>query len=114
MVNILAFVNRPPWKIKAVIIAIFRIPAFVFLLLGAFIRGFSHARRDTGMVLLSASALSALVILSFFCVWASPDMARYFSAETFHFFSDTVSGILYLSLYVLTGFGLLFMPRQRA
>ena len=66
VVNILAFVNQPPWHIKAVIIAIFSIPAFVFLLLGAFIRGFSHARRDTGIVLLSASALSALVMLSFF------------------------------------------------
>ena len=38
---------------------------------------------------ISTLVLSALVILSFFCVWASPDMARYFSAETFHFFSDT-------------------------
>ena len=98
VVNILAFFNEPPWKIKAVIIAIFSIPAFVFLPLGAFIRGFSHARRDTGIVLLSASTPSALVILSFFCVWASPDMARYFSAGTFRFFSDTGSGILCLSL----------------
>jgi hypothetical protein len=55
--------------------------------------------------------LPALVILSFFCVWASPDIARFFSAETFHFFSDIVSGILCFSLYVLIGFGLLFMPR---
>jgi hypothetical protein len=35
MVNILAFVNQPPWHIKAVIIAVFSIPAVVFLLLGA-------------------------------------------------------------------------------
>jgi hypothetical protein len=105
VVNILAFVNQPPWHIKAVIIAVFSIPAFVFLLLGAFIRGFSHARRDTGIVLLSASALSALAMLSFFCAWASPDMARHFSADTFHFFSDTVFGIVCLSLYVLIGFG---------
>ena len=112
--NILAFVNEPPWHIKAVIIAIFSIPAIVFLLLGAFIRGFSHARRDAGIVLLSASALSALAMLSFFCVWASPDRARYFSADTFHFFSDTVPGIVCLGLYVLVGFGLLFMPRQSA
>jgi len=112
--NILALVNQPPWHIKAVIIAIFSIPAFVFLLLGPFIRGFSHARRDTGIVLLSAAALSAFVMLSFFCAWASLDMARYFSAETFHFFSDTGSGVLCLSLYVLIRFGLLFMPRQSA
>jgi hypothetical protein len=76
VVNILAFVNQPPWHIKAVIIAVFSIPAVVFLLLGAFFRGFSHTRRDVGIVLLSASALSALAMLSFFCVWASPDMAR--------------------------------------
>jgi hypothetical protein len=32
--NILAFVSQPPWHIKAVIIAVFSIPAVVFLLLG--------------------------------------------------------------------------------
>jgi hypothetical protein len=114
VVNILAFVNQPPWHIKAVIIAVFSIPAAVFLLLGAFFRGFSHTQRDTGIVLLSASALSALAMLSFFCAWASPDIARYFSAGTFRFFSDTVSGIVCLSLYVLIGFGLLFIRRQSA
>jgi len=51
-------------------------------------------RRDTGIVLLNAAALCALAMLSFFCVWASPDMARYFAADTFQFFSDTVSGIV--------------------
>jgi hypothetical protein len=96
VVNILAFVNQPPWHIKAVIIAIFSIPAFVFLLLGAFIRGFSHARRDTGIVLLSASALSALAMLSFFCAWASPDMARHFPQT--HFISLAT---LYLVLFAL-------------
>jgi hypothetical protein len=37
VVDILAFVNQPPWHIKPVIIAVFSIPAAVFLLLGAFI-----------------------------------------------------------------------------
>jgi len=36
VVNNLAFVNQPPWHIKAVIIAVFSIPAVVFLLLAAF------------------------------------------------------------------------------
>jgi hypothetical protein len=83
VVNNLAFVNQPPWHIKAVIIAVFSIPAVVFLLLGAFCRGFSHTRCDTGIVLLSASALSALATLSFFCVSASPDMASIFPQTYF-------------------------------
>jgi hypothetical protein len=41
MVNILGFVNQPPWHIKAVIIAVFSIRAVVFLPLGAIFRGFS-------------------------------------------------------------------------
>ena len=97
MVNNLAFVNQPPWHIKAVIIAVFSFPAVVFLLLGAFLRGFSHTRRDTGIVLLSASALSALAMLSFFCVWASPGMTRYFFAETYFISLAT----LYLVLFTL-------------
>jgi hypothetical protein len=43
-------------------------------------------------------------------------MAKFFSADIFHFFSDTVSGILCLSLYVLIGFGLVesqFCEQQR-
>jgi hypothetical protein len=66
VVNILVF---QPTSVahKAVIIAVFGIPAVAFLLLGAFFRGFSHTRRDTGIVLLSASALSALAMHSFFC-----------------------------------------------
>jgi hypothetical protein len=91
---------------KLVIIAVFRIPAIGFLLLGAFFRGFSHVRRDGGIVLLSASAVAALVILSFVCAWASPEMRKYFSAETFRFFSDIASGIACLGLYVLIGFSL--------
>jgi hypothetical protein len=114
VVNNLAFVNQPPWHIKAIIIAVFSIPAVVFLLLGAFFRGFSHTQRDTGIVLLSASALSALAMLWFFCAWASADIARYFSADTFRFFSDTVPRIVCLGLYVLIGFGLLFIPHQGA
>jgi len=41
-------------------------------------------------------------------------MAMYFSADIFHFFSDTVSGIVRLSFYVLIGSGLLFIPHQSA
>jgi hypothetical protein len=70
---------------------VFSIPAVVFLLLGAFFRGFSHTRRDTGIVLLSASALSALAMLSFFCAWASPDMAGIFPQR--HFISLATQAI---------------------
>jgi hypothetical protein len=113
-VNNLGLVNQPPWHIKAVIIAVFSIPAVIFLLLGAFFRGFSHTRRDTGIVLLSASAFSALAMLSFFCVWAFSRHGEAFFCRHISFFSDTVSGIVCLSLYVLIGFALLFIPHQSA
>jgi hypothetical protein len=49
VVNILAFVSQPPRHIKTVIIAVFSIPAVVFLLLGAFFRGFSRTPRGNSV-----------------------------------------------------------------
>lgn len=53
--NILAFINQPAWPVKFVIIAVFAIPAVVFLLIGISCRGFDKLRRDLGIVLLSAA-----------------------------------------------------------
>jgi hypothetical protein len=50
--------------------------------------------------LLSASALSALAMLSFFCVWASPDMTRYFSAETYFISLATLYLVSFASAFM--------------
>ena len=92
VVNILAFVNQPPFRTKSVIVGVFSIPAIAFLLLGTYFRGFRQVRRDTVVVLLSASAVAALVVLSTVCILASPETAKYFSPETLRFFSDITSG----------------------
>lgn len=48
-------------------------------------RGFQHARRDTGIVLLSAFAGAALVILFVVCMLASLETAKYFLPTHFGF-----------------------------
>jgi hypothetical protein len=105
-VNLVAFINQPAWPIKTIVIAVFGIPAIVFLLIGVFCHGFNKFRRDLGIVLLSAAGMTALVILSFICMLAPPDMLRMFSA--------VLSGVVCLSLYIVLGLGLLFTLRKRA
>jgi hypothetical protein len=84
----------------------------LFLLVGAFFREFSNVRRDIAVVLLSASAITAFMLLSLFCTWATPEMKTYLPLKNFQFFSDVGSGITCLTLYVAIGLGLLLIFRK--
>jgi hypothetical protein len=111
--NLVAFVNQPAWLIKTIVLAVFGIPAIVFLLIGVFCHGFDKFRRDLGIVLLSAAGMTALVVLSFICMLASPDIAKSFPPDMLQMFSAVLSGVACLSLYIVLGLGLLFTLRKR-
>lgn len=110
--NILAFINEPLWPIKTVIIAVFAVPAVLFLLLGAWCRGFDKFRRDLGIILLATAGYVCFTILLFFCMLKSPEILRQMPPDFFHMFGDILSGVLCVSLYVLLGLGLLLVPRK--
>ncbi len=113
-VNLVAFVNQPVWPIKTVIIAVFGIPAIVFFLIGVFCRGFDKFQCDLGIVLLSAAAMSALVILSFICMLASPDIVKSLPPDSTKMFGAVLSGFLCLVLYLLAGLGLVLTSQKQA
>jgi hypothetical protein len=112
-VNIVAFVNQPLWPIKSTIILVFAVPAILFSVIGSFCRGFGHFQRDLGIVLLSAAANSILVILSFVCMFASPELAKSLPPDTLQMFSAITFGAASLALYIFIGLGLLLMSRKK-
>ena len=111
--NLIAFINQPVWPVKTVIFAVFVTPALVFLLVGFFCRGFNNVRRDLGIVLLSAAGTAAFVVISFVCMWKSPDLAKQLPPNFFQLFGDFFSGVLCFSLYVALGLALLLTSRKR-
>ncbi len=110
--NLLAFINQPAWPVKVIIIAMFAVPAIVFLIIAAFCRGFDKVRRDLGIVLLSAAGMSGLLILFFVCMMASPDIAKFFPPDGIQMFSAVLSGFACLALYLLVGLGLVLTRRK--
>jgi len=112
--NMLAFFNQPAWPIKTIIVATFAAPAIVFFLIGAFCRGFDRIRRDLGIVLLSVAGTTALTILSFICMLASPDIAKSLPPDFTKMFGAVFSGFACLAIYVVVGMGLLLTSRKRA
>ena len=112
-VNLLAFLNQSVWPIKTVVVAVFSIPAIVFLLIGAFCDGFHKFWRDLGIVLLSAAAMSALVILSFICILTSPDIAKSLPPDFTKMFSAVFSGFTCLAFYAFAGLALVLTSQGR-
>ena len=111
-VNLLAFLNQPIWPIKTTIIVVFAVPAVVFLIIAVLCRGIDRFRRDLGIVLLATTGNNLLVIVSFICMLASPDIAKSLPPDFTKMFSAVFSGVACLTLYALIGGGLIFASRK--
>jgi hypothetical protein len=114
MVGLLALVNEGPRSTKFIIVAVFSVPAFLFLLPGLDRRGGAHARRNIGIVLLGAAGASLLVIVQVALMLKDPQTAPLMRPDTVRFFSDYVSGAVCLALYLGVGLVLVLSSRQRA
>jgi hypothetical protein len=111
MVSLLSLVNEGPGTTKAIIVAIFSIPAFLFLIPGVDPRGGAYVRRNIGIVLLSATAVSLLVIVQFALMVRDPATAKYIRPDTLQFFGDYKSGAICLAIYTVAGLVLLRTSR---
>lgn len=88
--NLLAFINiaavktttTPPAWLKLLIVGIFAAPALIALLIGLAITRFQQWKRDTAIVLLSASGLTSFVALTVICIFMSPDAKKYLPPDS--------------------------------
>ncbi len=111
-VCLLAFINQPLWPVKLTAMGIFLVPLVLFLLIAAWCRGFRQMGRELGIVLLSASGLSLMVVLTVVCIYASPETAKRMPPNGREMFSAIWSGVGCLVFYI--GFGLILVLRRRS
>lgn len=108
-----SFVNRPPLIAKVVILSLFAVLASAFLLAGLVVSRFTMWKRDIGIVLVSASLLTAFIVLTFVCMLATPEIRPQFPDEQLAFFSDYRTGGSVIALMGLGGAALIWSSAAR-
>lgn len=100
---LIGFINQPPYFIKIAIMSGFAIPGLIAIVAGLAIGRFQTWKRDVGIVLLTASGLTALVAFSVFCLFLSSEFKEFFPDIKIVFFNDYLTGLSYTILFALTG-----------
>ena len=108
-----SFVNRPPLIAKVVILSVFAVLASIFLVAGLVASRFTMWKRDIGIVLVSASLLTASIVLTFVCMLATPEIRPKFPDEQLAFFSDYRTGGSVIALMGLGGAALIWKSAAR-
>jgi len=98
---------------KVTIMAIFSVPALVFLFLGLWRRPVGTRRRAAGITLLSTAGWMVFLAYYLWSMMTSPEMAKFMKPETRAAFSDYLWGGCWMALYALVGGGLLWFSRGK-
>lgn len=93
MTLLLSFVSDPAAG-KGGVMAVFAAMGAAFLLLGLGASGFTHWRRDVGVVLVSVALFMAFLVLTVACMLATPEVIEQIPDHKFGFFSDYWTGAL--------------------
>lgn len=115
-VCVLAFVNEPPVLTKFAIMGGFCIPALIALGIGLACARLQNWKRDVGIVIISAAALTAFMVLTMACLFLSPEFKEFFpdNTITMDFFSDYVSGISCMAILGTAGILLIRNSKKNA
>ena len=110
IVCMLAFVRGPSAAAKWGLVAVFLVPALAALAGGLALSRFQQWRRDTGIVLLGAAALTAFIALTMACILMTPELQVLMGPDTPALFGDHTAGAAILGGLALAGVAL--MPRH--
>ena len=114
MVSLLAFVSEPPTGVKLGILIGFSVPAVVALCGGLALTRFRNWKRDTGIVLLSASGFTAFLIFTFACLLMTEEFRRMMKPDTLTFFSDYLTGGVVIVGLAILGWILVKADKRKA
>ena len=92
---LVAFISFPQGAIKWVIVSVFAAIGAALLLGGLALKRFRNWKRDTGLVLLSACGVTAMVALCMVCIFLDDELVKAFSAqqmESLAMFNDYAGG----------------------
>jgi Mn2+/Fe2+ NRAMP family transporter len=103
MVSLLGFVNEPPAGTKWLLMLIFIIPAVTALCIGLALKGFRNWRKNTGIILISASLLTIFIAFTIACLMLTEEFRQMMKPDTLAFFSDYMTGIAVILGFVIIG-----------
>ena len=90
--SLLGFTNEPLTGVKWGIMIGFSVMAVVALCGALALTRFRNWRRDTGIVLLSASGFTVFLIFTFICLLMTEEFRKMMRPDTLAFFSDYLTG----------------------
>jgi hypothetical protein len=101
--SLLCFINDSTiGVVKWWIVLGFTIPALIALCGGLALKGFQNWQKNTGIVLLSSSGVTAFMLFTFACMLMSEELRMMMKLDALTFFSDYLSGgIVVVGLAVL-------------
>lgn len=104
MVCLMGFTNVPgKTGAKLFTLIIFFIPAIITHLTGSAINSFRNWKKDTGIVLISATGLTIFNIFTIACVHMSEDFREMMSPYSLVHFNDYLSGSVIMVPFVVLG-----------
>jgi len=93
-------------------IIIFTVPAILTLVVGLAIMGFQNWRRDTGIVLLSATGFTTLLVFMFATMLMKEESRKMMPPDILKFFGDYITGAAVIVVLALAG-GLLLLTSRK-
>ena len=102
-INLCSFLKVPSPDPKIDIIFCMTVPVILALCGGLAINRFRNWKKVTGIVLLSTSAYSALVVLAFFCLLLSEETRKMFNPAHIIILSDYYTGFTVMLGFFISG-----------
>ena len=103
IVAIIGFFKGPSYSVKWTIMSGFMVPALLALCAGLALKRFDNWRRNSGIILICASAFTAFGVFTIACLLMEEDIRKMMKPDTFMVFSDYFTGCAVLIAFAGLG-----------
>ena len=103
MVSLLGFINEPPTGVKWAMMLAFSIPAVLALCAALALKRFRDWRKNTGIILISASVLTIFIALTIACLMLTEEFRQMVKPDTLTYFSDYITGTAVIMAFIVIG-----------
>ena len=103
MVSLLGFINEPPAGVKWAMMLAFSIPAVLALCAALALKRFLDWRKNTGIILISASVLTIFIALTIACLMLTEEFRQMVKPDTLTYFSDYITGTAVIMAFIVIG-----------
>lgn len=103
IVTLLAFMSEVPAGWKALTLVLFLLPAVVVMAIGLALMRFRYWKRDTGVVLLSATAATLFAVFTMACMMMSAEFRQMLAPDSPEPFGSYIVGTAFNALLAALG-----------